>query len=53
VSSLSVRPLPRRARYALAAAITATVLSLIGQVPGLRVAGAASASHAAATVGGR
>lgn len=53
MSSLTVRPLPRRARYALAAAITATVLSLIGQGHAFRVTGASAENHAAVPVGGR
>ncbi|MBK7072260.1 MAG: hypothetical protein IPH44_08140 [Myxococcales bacterium] len=48
-----MRPLPRRARYALAAAITAVVLSLVGRPPASRAAGAPPASHATAPAIGR
>jgi hypothetical protein len=53
VSSPSMRPLPRRARYALAAAITAILLSLVGQPPASRAAGATPTSHATAPAIGR
>lgn len=51
MSSLSMRPLPRRARYALAAAITAVVLSLIGQGQAPRAPGATAARATAAAIG--
>ncbi|MBL8625633.1 MAG: hypothetical protein JNK64_30255 [Myxococcales bacterium] len=52
MSSLSIRPLPRRARYALAAAITAVVLSLVGHGQASRP-GAPPAAHASAPTIGR
>lgn len=53
MSSLSMRPLPRRARHALAAAITAALLSLVGQGQASRAAGAPPTSHATAPTIGR
>ena len=51
MSSLSIRPLPRRARYALAAAITAILLSLVGQPPSRAASAPAAAPAPAAAIG--
>lgn len=51
MSSLSMRPLPRRARHALAAAITAIVLSLVGQGQASRPGARAPARATAPAIG--